>query len=324
VGSLLAVMALFSVLHLILTAFFVRDLWRWLAMPGEAKTFLQNSMSNVGLFSPLISLAMSLNVLFGPMLFFLPTRIANHYQSLMFPALIFWGILCIILFVLEARILKNCFVQPLDLDKLNFGWLLDSFAFGMAALVGSGIASLSKNPEIAGTAALLSWGILATGMIVFIYKSGIILQSHFRAHALPDKTFLPSTFTIIPIVCLYAISFSKLSAYVKNTFSFNLDSMNYLIIVLSFMSAGLYFGFAFYLLWRYLFQDFRKDGFYPSQWGIVCALVGLEVLGAYAYSLYYPFAWIKAVNLISIVLAVYLYLLIWYRSLRAPFKKEGL
>ncbi len=73
-------------------------------------------------------------------------------------------------------------------------------------------------------------------------------------------------------------------------------------------------SFAFKDWFRY---QFIKPDFYPSQWGLVCVLVGLEVLAIYSHSNYYRSLWLLGFSYLSIVLAVAIYTFVYLKFIGA-------
>ena len=161
--SLIGIMLTFTIIHLIFTIFSLGSLIKWRTKKEEYHNFINTPLTNIGIFSPIISVAMSMNVIFGPMSFFIP-KLSDNLQVMMLPTLIFLGLLWVILFRFITKVYKIWLSQPLDVDKLNFGWMLDVFALGMVSLTGTGIASLSNNKEIASIAAFISLFTLRIGI----------------------------------------------------------------------------------------------------------------------------------------------------------------
>jgi len=314
--SLIVTMAGFALVHFILTFFFLKRLYVWMRTPANLPGFLHTPLTNVGLMSPVISLAMSINVLFGPVFFFWPPD-TNPSQFSMIPVFGFWFLLWAVLMILQAEMIKVWFTQTMDLQKLNFGWLLDSFAFGMVALSGAGIASLSSDSRIASLSAIMTWGVFIIGFFLFIVKWIYLLLNQIKSASRPDNPSLLTFLIVIPIVCLYGVSFYKLNIYLKSAFGFRLDAFSYLGIVICFVATGAYLAFGLYWLKSYFMGDFFKPHFYASQWGIVCAFVGFEVLAAHVYGNYYKEPWLILIIGASILLATIVYIMVLFRFLRA-------
>ena len=311
--ALLAVtMLIFVLIHFALTAVFLKDLAKWLFTGSEFSSFLNTANTNIGLFSPVLSLAMTMNVVFGPLVFFLSLS-SRSLQPLILPGFIIWSILWLMLLLLEGKVIKVWFLQPFEIEKLNFGWLLDVFAFGMISLVGSGIAAIAANSRIASPAAFMTLITMAIGFTLFVAKIVILLQHQFRADGLPEKAFLPSYFTVVPIVCLYGVSFFKFGSYLSTRLNYNLEVLSFFVVVGSFAISGIYILLGMYLLIDYFKEEFFKREFYPSLWTPVCALVGFEVLGSYVYGNYYQGSGLLLVCYVSTMLAGLLYLNILFR-----------
>jgi len=151
-APLVGIMLLFVLLHLLLTLLYIKGLAGWLADWDQVKSVLNNPKFNIGLFSPIASISMTANVLWGPLAFFVPS-LSGIIQGLMLPSLIYFMVLLLVLLALEAKVLKVWMVEPVDPVKLNFPWLLDVFAFGLVRLTGTGIAAISGDAAIASVAA---------------------------------------------------------------------------------------------------------------------------------------------------------------------------
>jgi hypothetical protein len=182
---------------------------------NDYKELLDNPLQNSAILTPFISIAMTMNVFIGPVRYFIPSFAAN-LQTFMFPALIFWAAIWLVLIITVIKLLKSSFVQNFDVSKISFGWLLHPFALGMVTVTGTGIAALAKNPEIAHAAAFMSLISGTMGMFLFIVKLISIFKSHFAATSLPEKQFLPGVLIVVPNITLYAISFFRLGHYLEH------------------------------------------------------------------------------------------------------------
>jgi hypothetical protein len=303
---LVGIMAAFTAAHFVLTTVYLKDLFLWISDKKEFDDFLGNPLTNTGIFSPIISLAMSINVVLGPVVFFFEFS-GDVVQSMLLPVFMIWGILWALLLLAEARVLKLWFVKPVETEKLNFGWLLDVFAFGMVSLVGAGIAVLSVKSHIASSSALMTIVALAAGAFIFAAKLVILIYHQLRAEKLPEKSSLPGYFTVVPILCLFGVSVYKFNIYLKNKFAYDLGAFSFFAVVISFAAAVLCIFLITYLLEEYFREEFGKKEFYPSLWSPVCALVGFEVLGCYVYGNYYRSPALLFVCFLSTVMAVVLY-----------------
>jgi tellurite resistance protein TehA-like permease len=319
--SLFGIMLLFTIIHLILTVNSLIGLVKWLSKEREFINFINTPLSNIGIFSPIVSLTMSMNVILGPAYFFI-TKISANLQIIMWPALISFAILSLIFFILEIKIFKIWLNQAIDLDKLNFGWLLDAFALGMLSLVGTGIASLSNTIEIASTAAFIALFTLSFGFILFISKLLYLIYHQLRSITLPTKQAQPTFFVVIPISCLFGVSLYKFYVYLEKYFFFNIKFLSYFVITFSFVIAIGWGIFCLHLLSDYFKNEFVKNEFYPGQWTIVCALVGSEVLASYVYGNFYANLLFIIFNYISILLASIIFILILTRYYQANYRDK--
>jgi hypothetical protein len=265
---LVGIMLVFTVTHLLFTLVFLKSLVMWLANKEEYNTFINDPKINIGVFSPIASLSMTANVIWGPLAFFLP-QLSSILQSLMLPSLLFFGALWLIILKLEFKVLKIWLTNPVDTGKLNFTWLLDVFAFGLVCLTGSGIAATAINSEIASIAAFGTLFALGIGIFLFVTKLSYLVYLQIKSSKLPDIPLLPAYFMVIPIICLFGVGFYRLMLYLQKYFAINVDSSLFLSINLSYVTAVSWGIFCIYLLSDYLRKDFMKSKFSPTKWGII-------------------------------------------------------
>ncbi|MDZ7612143.1 MAG: hypothetical protein U5L10_05250 [Candidatus Moranbacteria bacterium] len=281
---LFAVMVVFALIHLGLTAFLLPKLFRWVKT-SEFKEVLNSPLKNASLLAPFISLAMTMNVFIGPVRFFSSWMAAN-LQSLMLPALIFWSVLWVFLMYFETKLLKISFSKGFDVNKISFGWLLHPFALGMLTVVGTGIAAMAKDPGIASTAALLSIISGSMGIFLLAVKMIMIFKSHFNADGLPEKQFLPSFLIVVPNITLYSISAFRLGHYLENSMGMELGAYYFFAVMIPFAFEVWYLAFGLALLSDYFKKHFWKKEFYVTQWGLICPIVAFGVLGSFAYKIF--------------------------------------
>lgn len=278
--SLEGIMIAFALLHLFLTVYFGIKLVRWIGSK-EQKELVENPLSNATILAPFISILMTLNVFIGPVRYFVPWMQTN-FQAMFLPAMIFWSSMFILLMSLEIKLLGISFKKGFDIDKISFGWLLHPFALGMLSVVGTGIAAMSKNANIANLAAFMSLIAISMGLFLLAVKMILIFRKHFSDEKLPEKQFLPSFLIVIPNLTLYGISLFRLGHFLEATRGFHLDSYFYIVIGLFFAFEIWYMLFGLNLLKDY-FRDHHFRDFYLTQWGFICPLVAFVVLGAFAY-----------------------------------------
>lgn len=266
-GPLVAVMLLFVVIHLLLTLLYLKGLAGMLAQREQFSAFINDPKSHIAIFSPIASLAMTANVVWGPLAFFVP-EMAATLQGLMVPSLLFFAVLWLALLGFEAKVLKIWLTRPLEPGKLNFAWLLDIFAFGLVSLTGSGIAAIATDPVVAAAAAFAASFTIAAGLFIFIIKIVVLLSGQLQAERLPGEPILPAFFLVIPILCLFGISLFRIMAYLQNHLGFAAEPVSFLVLNFAYVAAVAWGLFGVYLLFDY-FRKFGRQKYSPAQWGIV-------------------------------------------------------
>jgi hypothetical protein len=265
---LVAIMLIFVVIHFLLTGIFLKSLISWLITREEYKNFISDAYKNVGIFAVISSLAMTANVFWGPVGFFIP-QISSNLQALMLPSLFIWGLLWIALFKLEFKVIKIWLSESVDIKKFNFIWLLDVFAFGLVSLAGSGIVSMSSNRAIKTIAAIGLLFTLGIGTLLLAYKLIYLIYLQVKSDKLPDNPILPAYFLVIPIICLLGLSFYRMAIYLNIYLAFNIKLMSAFVISLSYAIAILWGILVLYFIRDYFKNYFIKSAFAPPQWGMV-------------------------------------------------------
>lgn len=265
---LIAVMGLFIVIHFILTVIFLKELFVWLLKTNDFKKIIENPLASSAIFSPIISLPMTMVVLFGPVSFFVPQITANM-QSLMLPAFIIFNCLWFMLLSFEIKVAKVISTDFSEYGKLNFGWLLDVLAFGAVSLLGSSIVSSSNSNLISSSAAFMTTITLLVGIVVFAIKVTILVYQQIKSKVMPGVNLLPVFFLTVPPMCLLGFSFYKLLGYAGKTYAFSTNTISFLVLVFSYLAATTCFIFSVVLLREYLQKNFLSSDFSPAQWGMV-------------------------------------------------------
>lgn len=265
---LIAVMGSFVIIHLTLTACFLRELIAWLTNPGSFTEILHNPQANASLFSPLISLPMTMIVLFGPVSFFVP-QITENMQALMTPAFVIFCLLWFPLLGLEMKAVHVFLTRKIDYESLNFGWLLDVLALGAVSLFGSSLVNAAENPLISGATAIMAAISLTVGMIVFALKMVVLVYQRVKSASRPTVHILPAYFLFIPPMCLLGFSSFKLMMFSSKSYGFDLSMVSFLTMVVSYAGAMAWFIGATYWLREYLGKEFLSAEFSPAQWGMV-------------------------------------------------------
>jgi hypothetical protein len=309
-----AVMVVFATIHFILTYQNTVGLIRWIKTDAY-REFMGDPLRNAGIMAAFLSYAMTANVFIAPIRFFVPF-FAKNLQSFMLPALIAVGILWFFTMRMEIRLLKTSFVKSFDVSKVHFGWLLHPFALGMVTVTLTGIAAMSKAANTAHVAASLA---AVSGTMAFFLlnvKLISIFKSHFAAEGLPAKQFLPSMLIIVPNITLLAISGFRMGHYLHHHFNFHTDVLSFLIITISFAFQTWYLWFGLALLKDYFRENFFKNEFYISQWGLVCPFVAYAVLGSFVYKLFLPNFIIYGLIMASTLVAISLFFLLLWRQIK--------
>lgn len=265
---LTAVMGIFIVIHFTLTAIFLKELSIWLLKTNGFKETIANPFSNQAIFSPLISLPMTMVVFFGPVSFFVPQLTANM-RSLILPTFIFFSVLWAILLSLEIKAAKTILAAPVEYEKLNFGWLLDVLALGAVSLLGSSIVLVSKNNFIASSAAAMTAITLLVGIVALAIKMTILIYQQLKSKVMPGINMLPAYFLVVPPMCLLGFGFYKLLTYTSKTYSFDTNTFSFFVLVFSYVTAIIWFIFLVVLLREYINKKFLSSQFSPAQWGMV-------------------------------------------------------
>ena len=265
---LTAVMGIFIVIHFSLTAIFLKELSIWLIKTNGFKETIASPLSNQAIFSPLISLPMTMVVFFGPVSFFVPQLTANM-QSLILPAFVLFSLLWAILLSLEIKAAKIILTSPLEYEKLNFGWLLDVLALGAVSLLGASIVLVSKIDLVASSAAIMTAITLIVGIVALAIKLTILIYQQIKARVMPGINLLPAYFLVVPPMCLLGFGFYKLLMYASKTYAFNANTFAFLVLVFSYLTAISWFIFSVVLLREYINKKFLSSEFSPAQWGMV-------------------------------------------------------
>ena len=314
-AALISIMFVSIAAHVFLTFAFLKGLIGWLPNKGAVADLMGDPYKNMTIFPIIGSLAMSANVLWAPIGFFVP-QISSGLQSLMLPSLIFWGVLWIMMFVLEFNVAKTWLKKKIEIDKFNFVWLLDVFAFGLVSLAGSGVAGTSVHPQISGIAVIGTLVTVAVGILLLSAKLINLMKPIIKRKDLPAVPILPAYFILVPITCLFGISIFRLTSYFQKVYSYDLSSLLSVIVVLAYVFSMTWLVFTVYLLGNYFRNLLMRSEYSAPQWSMVCALVGSQVLGVYAHSLYLKSPILYAINFVSIILAVAIYIFIFMKFMK--------
>ncbi|MBU0615277.1 MAG: hypothetical protein KJ601_04245 [Nanoarchaeota archaeon] len=317
--SLEVVMIIFSLLHFILTIMFAIKLFRWMKT-DSCKKLISDPLKNTAILAPLISVLMTMNVFIGPLRYFLPV-FSDNFQDLFLPAMIFWSVLFVFIMLLEIKLLGISFKEGFDINKINFGWLLHPFLLGMLSVVGTGIAAMSQNSDIANTAAFMTLISGSMGIFLLLVKLIVIFKSHFAALGLPEKQFLPSFLIVVPNITLFAISAFRFGHFLEHHHGFELGAYFYIVIGFSFAFEIWYILFGLSLLIDYFKQHHFKE-FYVTQWGFICPLVAFVVLGGFVYNVVLSNPILYGVLVLTMIITVLLYIELLLKHIKCSRKNN--
>lgn len=312
--SLEGVMLVFALLHVFLTVVLLKKLFVFLKTDAFGE-LMGDPLRNAAILAPFISLAMTMNVVIGPVRFFVPA-ISENLQTIMPYALAVWMVLYFFLMKMEIKLLKISFVKGFDVSKINFGWLLHPFALGMLTVTGTGIAAMAKDPAVAHLAFFLSLISLSMGMFLLLVKTISIFKSHFAAEGLPEKQFLPSFLIVVPNVTLYAISLFRIGHYLELHQGMHLGPYFLLVTTGAFAFEVWYLAFGLALLKDYFKNHYSKGEFMLSQWGLVCPFVAFAVLGSFVYATFLPSLWFSSAVIVATVVSVVIFVDLFFRHMR--------
>ncbi|MDP3037305.1 MAG: hypothetical protein Q8N07_06190 [Rhodocyclaceae bacterium] len=309
---LVAVMVLSTLLHFSLILKMSGEFIRWARAGGEMKIFLADPAMNVGIFSPVVAMGMTVNVVLGPVAFFFP----GFSQEV--PALVGYGIypyavLFVALAYMSVSVGKTWLFRDGKSVTFNYNWLLDVFAWGMVALAGAGITMAATDPRVAMAGSILTLGAISIGLFIYGIKGMYLIIAQMTHGNTPAEPLKPAHFIIVPINCLFAISIYKIAGYTHASLGIDIASLAFASVVILFALSLFWIvlcAIAFKDWFRY---QFPKPEFYPSQWGLVCVLVGLEVLAIYSHVSYYPSLLFLGFSYLSIVLASAIYAFVYLK-----------
>lgn len=308
------IMILFWILHIILMIKFSISFFSRFKTK-EAKEYIGDPLRNAWITTPILSLAMTMNIFIWVIRFFVPAM-SQNLQDFMLPALIFWLLLWVITMRVSIKITKNSFFKSFDFEKITFGRLLVPFTISMVTVVWAWIAALAKDPTIANTAAFFTFISLWFWLLLFITKLITLFQKHFAdKNWSPTKQALPSFLIVIPNITLFAIILFRLGHYYANQTGTNADLFLFFVIIWAFTFETWYLLFWFSLLKKYFQEQFFQKEFYVTMRWLVCPLVAYSVLWAFAYQQFFNSPIIYWLVLGFIVLSVITYIIIWKKNI---------
>lgn len=309
---LTAVMLLGTVFHFGLIVKLLFELTVWLARGDGVKAFMADPSVNIGIFSPVIALGMTINVLLGPVVFFVPQ------WSQQVPALLAYGIypftvlfaFCLYLTVVVAR--SWLFRNGQEVG-FSYNGLLDVFAWGMVALAGSGVTLMATDTGVTAVASGLTLTAISIGLFIYGVKGLYLLLNQLASGKHPPHALKPAHFVIVPINCLFGISIFKIAGYTKAALGIDIDALAFAAVVMLLGLSVFWVVLCAVAFRTWFIEEFPKPDFYPAQWGLVCVLVGLEVLAIYSHASFYPSPLFLGFAYLSILVATAVYAFVFLK-----------
>lgn len=309
-----AIMIVFAAIHFILLFQFLPQLFKFRKTEAYSE-LMDNPLANTAILAPFIAIVMSMNAFIGPIRFFVPL-FSDNFQALMMPALVVWLIIGALLLHTEFALLITAFKKGFDVGKINFGWMLHSFALSMYTVTGTGIAALAKDSGIANLAAFVALITGTMGIFLFFVKIITIFQSHMAADNLPEKQFMPAFLIVIPNITLYAISLFRFGHFLEKQHGVHLDAYFLVVITVSYAFATWYMLFGLTLLKDFIKNDLFSKHYYVQLWGIICPFVAYAVLGSFVYKVFMPWEGFLIATLVSAFIAIGLFADLFIRHIR--------
>ena len=308
-----AIMVVFGFIHLVLTLYYAVAIFKWMKTE-KYQEYKENPLVNAGLMAPMVSLAMSLNVVIGVVRYFSDYMVHN-FQAMMLPGFIGFSILWFVIVNEEVLLLSKSFTKGFDMDKIHFGWLLHPFALGMITVTGTGLAAMSHTHWIASTSAFMSLISGTMGMFLMSVKLFSIFKKHFNQEGTLDNQFAPTYIIVIPIITVFAISFFRLGHFAEHALhAENIAAMMKFGMVTAFAFQVWYFWFGLVMLKDY-WTGYFKNTQHVSQWGLICPFVGFVALGAFVFKLFASYLFFQYILLAILVFVALMYLFLLKRQL---------
>lgn len=277
-------------LHLLALVFTFGLFFAWRRRyPDKYRALWADNTRNAVVIAPALAVGMTFNVALIGGYFYMPWMRENT-QALMPYALGGWSLIFLYSMSTALRLQKRHLEQGFDVHSMHFGWLLIPFALGMTAVAGASVAALARSPTVAGTAFILSLIPFTMAGFLLLVKVISVFRSQYLK-GLPQKIeFLPSFFIVIPIVTLLAISVFRFGHFFEHQLGGQLPGAFFAAVTASAWAFELwYVGLGLFLLGSYFRKHpFSMQYFDESQWGLICPMVAMSMLGAFVYKTLLP------------------------------------
>lgn len=316
---LVAVMLISTLLHFYLIAKISCEFTQWGRTDDGMRAFLNDPAMSVGIFSPVVALGMTVNVMLGPVAFFFPD-FSEAVPSLLSFGIYPYALLFLLLLYMTVAVGKTWLFRDGKQITFNYNWLLDVFAWGMIALAGSGVTMTATDPAVTLTGSILTLCAISIGLFIYGIKGVYLIVAQMTHGNIPADPLKPAHFIVVPINCLFAISIYKIAGYTRASLGIDITSLAFASVVILFALSIFWIllcSVAFRGWFRY---QFPKPEFYPAQWGLVCVLVGVEVLAIYSHVSYYPSILFLGFSYLSIAVAsaVYVFVFLKFTGVMKP------
>lgn len=303
---LLVVMLVSTVLHFYLIAKMSREFGQWSRSGSDMRDFLADPAMNVGIFSPIVALGMTVNVILGPLVFFFP-GFSEQVPALLSYGLYPFALLFLVLGYISVAVGRTWLFRDGRTVAFNYNWMLDVFAWGMVALAGAGVTMTATDPQVTAIGSVLTLCAISIGLFLYGIKGMHLILAQMNHGNSPAEPLKPAHFIVVPINCLFAISIYKIAGYTKTSLGVDITSLAFASVVILFALSLFWILLCVIAFRDWFIHQFPKPEFYPAQWGLVCVLVGLEVLAIYSHVSYYPSVLLLGFSYLSIAVAAAIY-----------------
>lgn len=309
---LVTIMLISTLLHFYLIVKVSQEFLKWWNSSGEARQFLADPAVNVGIFSPFVALGMTVNVVLGPVAFFFP-EFSEAVPTLLSFGIYPYALLFLLLLLMTILVGKSWLFRDGTQVSFNYNWLLDVFAWGMIALAGSGVTMTSTDPQVTFVGSILTLCAISIGLFLYSIKGAYLLITQIAHGNTPSDPLKPAHLVVVPINCLFAISIYKIASYTKTAIGVDITALAFAAVVTLFTLSLFWIALCGVAFRGWFLYKFSKPDFYPAQWGLVCVLVGLEVLAIYSHVSYYPSILFLGFSYLSIALATGIYFFVFLK-----------
>jgi hypothetical protein len=259
---MILIMAITVSIHLYLTSAFLFQISNWSKDKEKFNSLIDDPYRSSIIFPVIGSLSMSLNVIWAPLNFFLEFNDFVAKGITLISSIIFF-ILLFYTLKFYLRIFKSWKLNEIKMERLNFVWVLDSFALGLVTLSGSGLSLMVEKNFSKLFFIYVTFFVALFGMSMLVYKLFRLSKKYLIEKKMPDLPILPAFFLVVPILCLYGIGLYRILPFFNS-----IIDKNHLVSVF-YLASILYILLFVYLLRKFIFVKFKSEKYSPTQWGMV-------------------------------------------------------